>query len=186
MKIITCLLPLLLALPVNAANHILTWTLNPSTEAVSNYCLYRQTGTPPAWVKIGEVGATNFMTISNVPPGWSVYSLTAKNVIGESAMSSPVSAFVPMLPSPPSPPIVNLQASIQSRESTSTLWAQAAYFNVPVLATDKTRFFQGVLMDDLLKVRSSGVVVGSWSNIVSIPFLKQTNATYRSQLFANR
>lgn len=185
------LLLLLLTLSANAANHLFTIISNPSNEAVSAYCLYRQTGTPAAWVKIAEVGgATNFITVSNVPPGWSIYGLTAKNIIGESAMSIAVSTYVPTLPSPPSPPIVNLQASIQSRELTNSMWVDLDLFNLPVWATDPKKFYQSkltVTTNMLLNVQSANALSGPWNDLAELPLpIPPGSAFFRTELTANR
>ncbi len=167
-----------MALPAFAANHVLSWSLNATNEAVTGYNLYRQAGTPPAWVKIASVGAVNTVTVSNVSSGWSIYSLTATNAIGESPSSQPVSAFVPLMASPPTNVIVNLQARVSGSSGN-----QVASFSVATCATERTTFFHGELIGTNFNIMA-GAALGGPSGAIAM--LHVPIEATQSRLFAGR
>ncbi len=172
------LLLFLLVLPAGAANHLLTWSLNASNELVMGYNLYRQAGTPPAWVKIASVGAVNTVTVSNVASGWSIYALTATNLIGESAMSQPASAFVPIIPMPPTNILINLQTRVIDASSNLV-----ASFSVGICATEPRAFFQGRMVATNLTLASGPALTGPWTPVAILPVPIEST---RSRLFAGR
>ncbi len=167
---------LLLALPAMAANHVFFWSPNPTNELVGGYNLYSQIGTQ--WVRIASVAAVTTMTVSNVTPGWKTYSLTATNAIGESAMSQPVQAFVPIIPSPPTNILIQLQARV-----TGASGNQVASFFIPQCATERQSFFTGEMVATNLTIASRFELTGRGTPVAILPV--PSTAT-RSKLFANR
>src|SRR5262249_19583465 len=106
-------------LPAFAADHIISWSPNPTNENVLGYSIYEQMGSPPAWVKRLDLGMVTTATLSGVTPGWHIYSLTASNSVYVSAMSVPVSAYVPFFPSAPTNVIIQLRASVETGPSSN-------------------------------------------------------------------
>ncbi len=170
---------LLSVLSTSAANHIFTWALNPSNEAVTGYCIYEQMGSPPAWIKKLEVGVVSTATISNVTVGWHIYGLVATNILGSALMSQPVSAYVPLLPSPVTNVIVNLQANVTGVSSNIL-----ASFNIPVCASEAQAFFLGKMVTETdLNIESGSSLLGPWSLVAILPVPVESTKTH---LFASR
>src|SRR6266487_259572 len=102
MRYVLKLILLLLSVRAFSADHIISWSTNPTNEQVTSYLIYEQLGTPPVWSVRQTVGGNvTTVTLLSVLPGWHSYSISASNAVGLSAMSQPVSAFVPVFPSPP-------------------------------------------------------------------------------------
>ncbi len=172
------LLFLLLALPTMAANHRFTWDANPTNDLVLGYSLYEQLGSPPAWVKRIEVANVTTCTLSNVTPGWHTYGLVATNIIGSSAMSQPSQAFVPILPTPVTNILIQLQARVNGSSGN-----QVASFFIPQCATERTAFFHGELLGTNFNIMA-GPALGGPSG--AIAFLPVPSTATQSRLFAGR
>jgi hypothetical protein len=167
------LLPLLLALPAFAADHLISWQANPTNEAVLAYIIYEQVGS--VWTRKLDVSApqTNG-TLFSVTTGWHVYAVSATNALGVGPMSLPVSAFVPVFPTPPTNVIVNLRASVDGVNPGVPLERIVQYW-LPVQAEHKSNNYRGVTQlsnTNLLTNIDSGQLKGStgvWALAVSIP-----------------
>ncbi len=182
------LLPFLLSLPAFAADHIVSWSPNPTNEQVSAYVLYEQMGNPPVWSARQTLGGSvTTVTLLSVAPGWHTYSISASNAVGLSAMSQPVSAFVPAFPSPPTNVIIQLRASIESGTTPTQLNNLAQYW-LPIV-TDRAGCYRTALTADphlAASVQSGGSPLGPWIDIFSIPLPPENPPFYRATLLATK